>query len=109
MIRSIGCTEAVSIAARPFSASWIWRIPSCSSVMRVICRTLFWSSTTRTFIAMAFGILLLLSGYFAGARLKAGGEIGQLFDVQYKHDPSVTENGGGGKSGNNPVAFFDAL
>src|SRR3569833_707498 len=56
MMRSSGCTPAVSMAWTPFSASWMWRNPISSSAMRVICRTLFWSSTMRTLIAPATGI-----------------------------------------------------
>src|SRR5262249_18203537 len=105
--------------------------------MRVICRTLNWSSTMRTLRAAAFGILVtpigsrrpaqwsgvamfLVDGRgcrgrrgrrSGGPRMRGtiGRQLRKLLDVENEGDPSVAEDSGGCNPGDCAVALLDAL
>src|SRR5262249_16484454 len=105
--------------------------------MRVICRTLNWSSTMRTFRAAAFGIVVspigsrrpaqwngvamfLVDGRGSrgrrgrrsgGPRMRGtiGRQLRKLLDVENEGDPSVAEDSGGCNPGDCAVALLDAL
>src|SRR5215470_8003051 len=104
--------------------------------MRVICRTLNWSSTMRTLRAAAFGIsrhsrldlpscavaerhrAFLVDGGHCRCVIRCAepvlwgtipGQIGKLLDVEDEGNASVAEDGGRGNARNRAIALLDAL